>query len=253
MKVMGFFAHPDDETVFLGGTFAYLCSSGAEVHFICATRGEGGEMGDPPVCTRSELGEVRERELTCAVNSLGGKSLEFLDFMDPLVGPEGELYPFSDNDSEVAQRLKEHLKRIQPDVIITHGPGGEYGHPGHIQAHQALMSALADMTGLNPVVYSPSWLSRETGEYTPAPGIVLDVEPWIGEKIQAINCHRSQHSLFLRHGEARAGRPVTIPEMIRTQEALCRIRPANQNQEDPLGKMLKQIETPLKEVLAKES
>ena len=251
MRVMGFFAHPDDETVFLGGTFAYLCTSGVEVHFICATRGEGGEMGDPPICARSDLGEVRERELTCAVNSLGGKSLEFLDFKDPLVGPEGELYPFCDSDSEVAHRLKEHLRRIQPDVVITHGPGGEYGHPGHIQAHQALMSALADMTELDPVVYSPSWLSRETGQFTPAPGIVLDVEPWIEEKIQAIYCHRSQHALFLRHGEARAGRPVTIPEMIRSQEALCRIRPANQNQGDPLGEMLKTIATPLTEALSK--
>ena len=248
MRVLAFFAHPDDETMFLGGTFAYLCSSGVEVHFICATRGEGGEMGDPPICARSELGEVRERELSCAVKSLGGKSLKFLDFKDPLVGPEGELYPFYKSNLEVAQRLEGHLERIQPDVVITHGPGGEYGHPGHIQAHQALMTALADMTELTPVVYSPSWLSRETGQFTPAPEIVVDVEPWIEDKIQAVYCHRSQHSLFLRHGAARAGSPVTIPEMIRTQEALCKIYPVNQIQGDPLEKLLKTIAIPLAEV-----
>ena len=248
MKLMAFFAHPDDETMFLGGTFAYLCASGVDVHFICATRGEGGEMGDPPICTRPELGEVRERELSCAVKSIGGKSLKFLDFKDPLVGSEGELYPFCDRSSDVVQRLKENLRRIQPDVVITHGPGGEYGHPGHIQAHQTLMAALTDMTELDPVVYSPSWLSRESGQFTPAPGIVVDIEPWIEDKIRAVYCHRSQHSLFLRHGKARAGRPVTIPEMIRTQEALCRIHPANQSQADPLEKLLNTIAIPLAEV-----
>ena len=250
MKLMAFFAHPDDETIFLGGTFAYLCSSGVEVHFLCATRGEGGEMGDPPICTRPELGEIREKELICAVNSLGGVSLEFLGFKDPLVGPEGELYPFCENTDEVTQRLEEHLKRIQPDIVITHGPGGEYGHPGHIQAHQAMMSALAEMAELNPIVYSPSWLSRETGQFTPAPGKVVNIEPWKEDKIQAINCHQSQHSLFLRHGEARAGKPVTIPEMIRTREALCRVHPPNRGQGDPLEKLLKKIEIPLSEVLS---
>jgi LmbE family N-acetylglucosaminyl deacetylase len=251
MRIMAFFAHPDDETMFLGGTFAYLCSLGIEVHFVCATRGEGGEMGDPPICIRAELGGVREKELICAVDKLGGKSLEFLDFKDPLVGPEGELYPFCESPAEVVQRLKDQLDRIQPDVVITHGPGGEYGHPGHIQAHQALMSALADITEINPVVYSPSWLSRETGQFTPAPGIMVDIGPWIEDKIQAVNCHRSQHSLFLRHGAARAGKPVTIQEMIRTQEALCRIHPANQGEGDPLERLLDDIAIPLSEILSK--
>lgn len=253
MRMMAFFAHPDDETMFLGGTFAYLSSSGVDTHFVCATRGEGGEMGDPPICSRAELGEVREKELICAVDSLGGKSLEFLNFKDPLVGPEGELYPFSESPDQVAQQLKAHLRRINPDVVITHGPGGEYGHPGHIQAHQAMMSALADIPDLNPEVYSPSWLSKETGQFTPAPEIVVDIRPWLEDKIQAVNCHRSQHSLFLRHGAARAGKPVTIPEMIRTQEALCRIHSSDQDGEDPLQKLLDQISLPLSEVLSQEN
>jgi LmbE family N-acetylglucosaminyl deacetylase len=241
MRLLAFFAHPDDETVFLGGTFAYLTSIGVEVHFVCATRGEGGEMGDPPICTRDELGGVRERELSCAVETLGGTSLEFLDFQDPLVGSGGELFPFSENIDELVNRLREQLKRIHPDVVISHGPGGEYGHPGHKQAHQGLMSALAEVPDLDPAVYSPSWLSRETGQFTPAPDIVVDIEPWIEVKIQAAYCHKSQHGLFLRHGESRAGRPVTIPEMIRTQEALCRIHPIDQKQADSLVDLMEKI------------
>ena len=169
LSVAAIFAHPDDETMFLGGTLAYLAAAGVQVHYLCATRGEGGEMGDPPICERSELGRVREIELECAVNALGGESLAFLDFKDPLVGPEGELFPFSERLEEVIIQIKEYLDRIQPDVILTHGPEGEYGHPAHIQVNQAVMGALVEMAYSPRVIYSPAWLSRETGEFSPAP------------------------------------------------------------------------------------
>jgi LmbE family N-acetylglucosaminyl deacetylase len=245
LRVLAFFAHPDDETMFLGGTLAYLSANGVQLYFLSATRGEGGEMGDPPICQRSELGSTREEEMECAIKALGGTSLSFLGFKDPEVGPEGELYPFSEELEPVIRKLVKVLKEIQPDVILTHGPGGEYGHPAHIQAHQAMMIALDDLDFSPQAVYSPAWLSRDTGEFTPAPGILVDTSPWIDRKIAAVTCHRSQHGLFLRHGAARAGRPVTIPEMVRSQEALCKILPVGSEEEDPLLTLLELIRHPL--------
>ena len=245
LKMLAIFAHPDDETMFLGGTLAYLAAEGVQVHYLCATGGEGGEMGDPPICKRADLGQVRERELKCAVAALGGQSLAFLGFEDPLVGPEGELFPFSDRLEDVVRQLKGHLDLIQPDVILTHGPGGEYGHPAHIQVHQAVMEALRDQATPPQVVYSPAWLSRETGKFTPRPGMVVDISPWIEHKIAAVTCHKSQHGLFLRHGSARAGRSVTIREMVRSQEALCRIMVQDQKAGDPLEDLLRPLALPL--------
>ena len=247
LKILAFFAHPDDETMFLGGTLAYLAEEGAEIYYLSATRGEGGEMGDPPICQRSELGSVRENELQCAVNSLGGASLEFLGFEDPEVGPDGELYPFCEELDPVTEKLLPILERIRPEVILAHGPDGEYGHPAHIQVHQAMMAAL-DVLGFTPrAVYSPAWLSRETGEFTPAPGILVDISPWIDRKVAAVSYHRSQHGLFLRHGSARTGRPVTIPEMVRNKEALCRILPTDEGNGDPVLKLLDPISLALDE------
>ncbi|RLD00717.1 MAG: hypothetical protein DRI46_06730 [Chloroflexi bacterium] len=241
LKILAFFAHPDDETMFLGGTLTYLAAQGAEVHYLCATRGEGGEMGDPPICERAELGLVREKELGCAIKALGGTSLAFLGFKDPEVGPEGELYPFSKDLAPVVRELSEFLDKIRPDVVLTHGPGGEYGHPGHIQAHQAVIEALGKQEYPPRVVYSPSWLSRETGEFTPAPGMLVDISPWVTKKIAAVTCHKSQHGLFLRNGAARAGRPVELVEMIRNQEALGRILPEGELAGDPLEEILRPI------------
>ena len=46
MNILAFFAHPDDETMLCGGTLALLAQNGASVHYLCATRGEGGELGE---------------------------------------------------------------------------------------------------------------------------------------------------------------------------------------------------------------
>src|SRR5512145_478969 len=97
MNILAFFAHPDDETMLAGGALALLAQNGAQVHYLCATRGEGGEVGEPPACTMEQLGDVREQEMVCAVRALGGRSLMFLGHTDPRVGPEAALYAFTDD------------------------------------------------------------------------------------------------------------------------------------------------------------
>jgi hypothetical protein len=51
-------AHPDDETMLCGGLLALLASRGVKVDILSLTRGEGGETGEPPRCSRAELGAV---------------------------------------------------------------------------------------------------------------------------------------------------------------------------------------------------
>lgn len=241
MKILAFFAHPDDETMFLGGTLAHLLTEGAEIDFLCATRGEGGEMGAPPICPRDELGDVRERELGCAVQALGGTSLRFLDYRDPLVGSENELFPYTDLNSSFVEVVSAALRESKAEIILTHGPGGEYGHPGHILTHQGVIKALSTIENYRPEIYSPCWLSRETGEFTPVPDFLLDVSDYQDQKTAAALCHRSQHGLFTRHGEARFGRPVTVPELIRLQEGLVWISRGQNLSADPLRPWLKPL------------
>ena len=181
-RILAIFAHPDDETMFLGGTLAFLATLDLEVHFVCATRGEGGEMGDPPICDRDDLGQVREEELRCAVRTLGGASLQFLDYKDRVVGPEGELYPFTDDIDLAARDLEGIIRNLKPEVILTHGAAGEYGHPSHIQVHQAVKLALSMIPRSLPLyihrdtrlekpgclhplqtscwIYPPGWIAR---------------------------------------------------------------------------------------------
>ena len=74
-RLLGVFAHPDDEVFCAGGTIARAAEAGAEVMIVSATRGEQGQIRDPAAATRRTLGAVRERELCAAAAEGGGRRL----------------------------------------------------------------------------------------------------------------------------------------------------------------------------------
>jgi LmbE family N-acetylglucosaminyl deacetylase len=122
--LLAVFAHPDDESLAMGGTLARYAQAGVDVSLVCATRGEWGIISDPTIATRENLGEVREQELRAACRVLGISQLHFLDCPDSDVNHTD--WP------EVEEKIVRHIRELRPDVIVTFGPDGLYGHPDHI-------------------------------------------------------------------------------------------------------------------------
>jgi LmbE family N-acetylglucosaminyl deacetylase len=245
VRVLTIFAHPDDETMLTGGALALLARAGAELHYLCATRGEGGELGEPPVCDRERIGICRERELQKAIQALGGGRLDFLEYIDPLVGESEELYPYTEEMGELVTRITNHIQRVQARAILTHGVNGEYGHPGHILTHQAVRAAVEDLGEAAPLLYTfcadfPNHpRPRHANSDNPA-HIILDVSPMMDEKSRAAYSHRSQIALFLRRRSKRAGYKLTIPEILLNVESLHRAYPVtNGIPDDELIRLLK--------------
>jgi LmbE family N-acetylglucosaminyl deacetylase len=134
---LGIFAHPDDETICAGGTFAKYASGGAEVRVVTLTKGGAGQIRDASAATRATLRQVREKELDAAGNELGLTETRCLYY------PDGGL---SENDSQVLVRLaSELLSEIDPDVVITFGPDGFSGHPDHVAVGAAVTAACHEM------------------------------------------------------------------------------------------------------------
>ncbi|HUF38596.1 MAG TPA: PIG-L deacetylase family protein [Anaerolineales bacterium] len=228
MNILPFFAHPDDETILTGGTLALLAKHGAQVHYLCATRGEGGEVGDPPVCAAEELGAVREAELVCAVGKLGGRSLTFLGYEDPRVGPDEALYAFTDDLTGLAGQVAATVRQFDIDAILTHGSNGEYGHPAHVLCHQAaLVAAMSFPEGEQPAVYTFSAFfddhpyPRLLNKDDPA-DLVIDVSGVRTQKLAAALCHKTQHALFVRRRSEEVGRRLTVEDVIIETESLGR-------------------------------
>ena len=242
MNILAFFAHPDDETMLAGGTLAFLAQKGALVHYLSATRGEGGEVGDPPVCEVSELGAFRESELVCAVKALGGKSLTFLSHQDPRIGPDDELFSFSDDLTLLAGQVAATIRQFDVQTVITHGSDGEYGHPAHITCHQAALAAVLSFGEADrPALYS---FAADFDDH-PYPrlankndraDLVLDISPVLEQKIAAAYCHRSQHALFVRRRSEKAGVMLEVADVVLKKESLKRVLPKMRVplNEDPL-------------------
>lgn len=170
-------AHPDDETLATGGLLATWAATGRPVTLVTCTRGERGEVigaalshleGDAVA-----LAAHRETELEAALRSLGVTDHAYLDAVPPVadalasrarledsgmawVGdgqpgtsgqagaaadvPEGALVRAT--VEECAERLATVLRDRRPAVVVTYEPGGGYGHPDHVRAHEITVRAL---------------------------------------------------------------------------------------------------------------
>ena len=233
MNILAFFAHPDDETMLAGGALALLAQNGARVHYLCATRGEGGEVGEPPSCTNDEVGDVREQEMVCAVRSLGGRSLTFLGYIDPPVGPQDDLYAYTGDLVRLAGQVAASIRQVQADVLLSHGSNGEYGHPAHLISYQAARIAAESLGDQAPLLYSaaayfPEYPRRRLVNQNDPAHLVVDVSPALDKKTEAALCHRTQHALFTRRASEEAGRPLAVPEVILTLEGFHRHLPSMQ-------------------------
>jgi LmbE family N-acetylglucosaminyl deacetylase len=138
-------AHPDDETFGMGGTLALYARRDVQVHLVCATRGEVGEV-DPeykekiksPACLRTQ-------ELRCAADVLGIDHLHFMNYRDSgMPGSEANRHPralAAQPVDQVADEVVHLIRQIRPDVVITFDPIGGYRHPDHIAIQRAAVSA----------------------------------------------------------------------------------------------------------------
>jgi LmbE family N-acetylglucosaminyl deacetylase len=220
-------AHPDDETILCGGTLALLARQGVDVHVACLTRGEGGEVGEPPLTDRAHLGKVREQEMVCAVGKLGGKSLTFLGYIDPDIGPGEELKAPEHDATLLAGQVVASIKQAGARVVMTHGSNGEYGHPAHRLAHQMALAAVMSLGEAAPVLYSfaaayPEHPYPRLANPADLATLVVDVQPALDAKEAAARCHRTQNALFVRRRSEAAGRTLGLREVLLAEEAYRR-------------------------------
>jgi LmbE family N-acetylglucosaminyl deacetylase len=204
--ILAISAHPDDESLFSGGTLAMYAEQGHNVYILETTRGEGGEVGEPPLTTQANLGIYREQEVRKAARFLGARDIFFLPYIDPHMEINGIARAIDISLEEFATAIAEYVKRLQPDLVITHGSNGEYGHPQHIHTHRATRMALANGAPNTLLLswcawYEPAVEERILNKDDRA-DIVHDVTPWLDAKIAAGLCHQTQHAMFLRNSGA---------------------------------------------------
>lgn len=138
-RLMAVLAHPDDECLGMGGTLAKYASEGAGVYLLTATRGDRGRYrgrarDDPQHPGPPALAKIREAELRAAASALGVCEVSLLEYGDQQLDRA--------DPREAIASIAQHVRRVQPDVVLTFGPDGAYGHPDHIAISQFATAAI---------------------------------------------------------------------------------------------------------------
>jgi LmbE family N-acetylglucosaminyl deacetylase len=144
LRLLCVLAHPDDESLGTGGILAKYAAEGVATYLLTATRGERGRIGTerpgPAI-----VGPVREAELRRAVEVLGLSELHLLDYVD------GDLDRADPH--EATSKIAAHLRRIRPQVVVTFGADGAYGHIDHVAISQFTGAAI--VAAADPAFVAP--------------------------------------------------------------------------------------------------
>ena len=121
-------AHPDDE-VFMGPILTRYAREGVKVHLAIATKGEKGATPFANIPAGDPLADARRAEATCACKELGIEAPVFFNLNDGELGAMTR--PLAKNVHAVADNVQQLIDQLHPNVILTWGPEGGYGHPDH--------------------------------------------------------------------------------------------------------------------------
>lgn len=180
LRLLAVLAHPDDESLAMGGTLALYARQGAEVHLVTATRGERGRCDflEPRPDDR-EVGRIREAELREAAAILGLTSVTFLDYGD---GDLDRVDP-----REATSRVTEQILRIRPQVVATFAPDGLYGHPDHIAISQFTTAAVTEAASRGHAVAKLYYLAWSTSTWTIYQNALKELVMRVGEQVRRAN------------------------------------------------------------------
>jgi LmbE family N-acetylglucosaminyl deacetylase len=224
LRLMCVLAHPDDESLGTGGTLAAYAAEGVATSLVTATRGERGRFGDGKESPGPEIvGRTREAELHAAAKELGVRDVTCLDY------PDGALDQV--DPAEAIGKIAGHLRRLRPQVVVTFGADGGYGHADHVAISQLTTAAIACATdssfggGRVPgephrvsKLYYIAWGAKQWAAYEAAlrkltitvDGVERQAVPWPDWAIttsldtravwrtvrRAVACHKTQMAIY---------------------------------------------------------
>lgn len=186
-------AHPDDEAFGPGGTLAKFAKEN-DVYILCATKGEAGAQHQ-----EKNIADIREKELLTSAKILGVKKVFFLGFKDGTLS--NNLY------HNLADKIKEKLDKIKPEILITFEPRGISGHIDHITVSMVTSYVFQKINYAKKLLYfcRPDWQNKKMGAflknyfvYFPRGykrseiDLVIDTSSVWDIKLKAMRAHQSQ-------------------------------------------------------------
>ena len=177
--------HPDDETLGVGGTIAKYSAQGDEVFVLIVS----GHL--PPIYSRKAYEETVS-EAYSAFSVLGVEKSEFLEIPATMIGDQ----PLH----EVNARISKIVNDFNPHIVLCPYPDR---HIDHRLVFDSVMVATRPVgVGKDIKIVAAYETLSETHWNAPhiepnfTPNWVVDISDHISEKLNALECYKSQISEF---------------------------------------------------------
>jgi LmbE family N-acetylglucosaminyl deacetylase len=205
-RLMVVMPHPDDECFGCASTIARYGAEGAAVSLVTMTRGGAGLWNGRAPGDLRALTDVRALELRDAASELRVTFLEVFDY------PDGALERVEEVDA-VRTRFLGDIVRVlrshRPQVVVTFGPEGAYGHPDHkvvsrmtvqactLSGDPAAYELEAQALGIAP--WSPTKLYFQTATTMAVESLKLPPQPPITTRVLIKGFEEAKLRAFARH------------------------------------------------------
>lgn len=183
--ILSFFAHPDDETLAAGATFAKLHRVGAVVHVAIPATGILSRRGEAEAQRKELLALRKDCMAALCILGISERHVYLGDF------PDNELDTVS--RLKLAQWLEDIIEKVKPDIIFTHH---RYcTNIDHQYCHEA--AVIATRPGMNQhITVISGEVPSSTGYLKPAqwePNFFIEVtKSDLEKKIRAMQAYKGE-------------------------------------------------------------
>jgi len=180
LDILAFAAHPDDVELSASGTLLHYAAQGKKIGIIDLTEGELG--------TRGSVAE-RYTESAAAGERMGLSVRKNLNMGDG----------FFEINEENKRKIIEQIRIYQPEIVLAnclsdrhpdHGRGGKLVSDACFLAGLRKIETTVD--GISLPAHRPRLVLHYIQDHYTHPDVVMDVTPFMEQKIEVIKAFRSQ-------------------------------------------------------------
>lgn len=177
-KILVICAHPDDESLGLGGTIIKHTQKGDDVRILIFCDGESARESSSDKILK------REKQALRATNILGANSIKFLKYPDEKLDAVSML--------ELVQKIEKFTKTWNPEVVYTHFWGDVN------QDHKKLFEATIIYSRSTPTTKIKRLICYETPSSTDwgiesfVPNLFITIDNVLKKKLSAISQYKQE-------------------------------------------------------------
>lgn len=183
-KILVICAHPDDESLGLGGTLCSHVKKGDKINLLIFTDGESARGK-----SKSKI-KIRQNQAKKAGKELGIKKIKFLNYKDQQL----DIIPVKD----LSKKIEDEIKEFSPNIIYTHY--WEDVNQDHRRIYEATLIACRPVpkSSIKEILCYETPSSTEWGNplKNNQPNVFVNIEKFINKKIKAVENYSDEIKPF---------------------------------------------------------